>query len=75
MPVGSNRGHYPADVMEKVKVGESLFIVSDLPVYLKAKHDVYVVSAIQKISTINIQSTTYRSVTKPKMIVAYNTYM
>ena len=64
MPVGSNGDHYPVDVMEKVEVGESLFVVSDLPVYLKAKHDVYVISAIQKISTINIQSTTYRSVYK-----------
>ena len=75
MPVGSNRGHYPVDVMEKVKVGESLFIVSDLPVYLKAKHDVYVVSAIKKSVLLTFKVRRIDQFTKPKMIVAYNTYM
>ena len=75
MPVGSNGDHYPVDVMEKVEVGESLFIVSDLPVYLKAKHDVYVVSAIKKSVLLTFKVRRIDQFTKPKMIVAYNTYM
>ena len=61
--------------MEKVEVGESLFIVSDLPVYLKAKHDVYVVSAIKKSVLLTFKVRRIDQFTKPKMIVAYNTYM
>ena len=54
--------------MDKIEVGEYLFILSilfiDLAVYLKEKHDVYVISAIQEIDTIKIQSKTNKLVCK-----------
>ena len=50
--------------MDKIEVRKFLFILSGFAVYLKEKHDVYVISAIQEIGTIKIQSKTNKSVYK-----------
>jgi len=73
-----DRGYFRDDFKKaKLEVGDSLFIREGnvIATHWKDKRDVYVISSIHGNECIELQKRNETTISKPKMILEYNTYM